>query len=368
MSLEELDESISRNSRDAAKHFFRAARLASTGHISDALEALKLAAELAPRLTELHMAIGYAHQGLGNHEEALREFEAILDHCPQRVDALCAKGEVLAAQLRMVDSLETMDLAARIDPCSSVAHKGKGIAQRMLEWDDYGLAALKRATALDPKNSHVRAEAGLALMLQDRDREAMHEYDEAIRIDRNDVYARVLKCIALHKSGRYGDALEEVERILSIDRGNQACRITKALSLFALDRKDEALADLYDVVDKHPEIEQTRLVLGLVLAMLERNDEALEHLDRIVSANPENDMAHLARIEVLWELQRTEEGDRALDAALALHPHVAIFCAYKGHICRATGRSGDARRFFARAHELDPALDIQKAGERASRG
>lgn len=368
MSLAELDESISKNPRDAAMHCFRAVRLVSARRFSDALEALKLAAELAPGLTELRMAVGYAHQGLGNPEDALREFEGVLELHPRRVDALCAKGEVLADLRRTVESLETMDLAASIDPYSPVAHEGMGLAQRILKWDDYGLAALKRAAALDPKSAPARAEAGFALMLQGRDKEALAEYDEAIRLDSNYTYARALKSTTLYNSGRHGDALAEAERALSIDGGNPPCRAIRALAMFALDRRDEALEELRDVVDRHPEFGQAQVVLGLFLMELGQHEESLEHFELAMGANPRNAIAHEGKICALWNLQRTAEGDGALETALALNPTEAVFYAYKGHICQAAGKVGDAQRLFARARELDPTLDIQKAARRVARG
>lgn len=317
MSLDELDRAVSADPRNEAAHFFRAVRLIDANRPGDALEALKLAAELAPRVIELHLAVGHAERCHGSLEGALVAFEAALEICPRHVEALCEKGEVLAEMLVMEESLRTMELAASLDRYSPVAHMGVGVAQRALGWDDGGLGALKRAAALDPRDAHARAELGLALTLQDRDGEALDELDRAIRIDGNDAYPRALKCVVLGKGGRLGEALAEIERALSVDRGSLPLRIVRALFLSECDRADEALAEADSVVHGSPGLAraqgvlgQAQGVLGHVLVVLGRNEDALEHLERAIRANPKNALAHSDKTRALQELRRAPEGGR----------------------------------------------------------
>jgi len=189
------------------------------GNLRGALEAMQMAAEATPSHDPEAQAWYIAHVGelflgMGNLDEANREFQRAAFVFPDYPFAVIGQGKVLAARGNRSAALSmftdqfartpTLDLATRIGDLHAAAHN-QSEAERF-----YQLAEDLAGPAM------VQTEAALALFLAERDR----RLDEAVRIAetvakaRHDIFTDDALAWAYYKTGRLDEAFEASKRAL----------------------------------------------------------------------------------------------------------------------------------------------------------
>lgn len=180
---------------------------------ADALKQARQALQLAPKLADAHLALGYyEYYGKGDYAAALKAFGAALALRPNDSDALAARAYVLRRQAKF----------------------------------NVAIDALKQALALDPRNSSLASETGSTYMMASRYPAAERAFQQALAIDPNNFNAQFHYIASIVLSS--GDVARALS-VLPHDNANPRLKLVRVYFLQSARRYAEALKVLESIPD-----------------------------------------------------------------------------------------------------------------------
>jgi tetratricopeptide (TPR) repeat protein len=211
--------------------------------------------------TDLLDKIEYLHQsGLRflnerRFENALREFDRILELNPIDKDALLHKGEILAKTGNRVSAIQTFE--------------------KILEFDPYSVdAQLHIAYVLGTERKH---------------REAVQYYDRVLELDQNNAEAMLNKSCELIKLGLNLEALEAIRKIKTMSKDSMTdayAWFNQGEAYFNLKEFEQALEAFDIVLGADPKDDEAWYMKARCLSQMKREDEADKALFVATSINP----------------------------------------------------------------------------------
>ena len=145
---------------------------------------------------------GLALYHLGKHEEAINQYDKILDLEPNHVNTLINKGLALDHLGNFEEALVYYDKALEIEPNNSLAMNNKGVTLDELGKHEEALVYIDKALEIDPNSIAYLDSKGDALANLGRYEEAMIYYDKVLEIDMNDEEVLKSKNELLQKMGK----------------------------------------------------------------------------------------------------------------------------------------------------------------------
>ncbi|MDR3416819.1 MAG: tetratricopeptide repeat-containing glycosyltransferase family protein [Nevskia sp.] len=256
----------------------------------------------------------------GDHDTALRCFEAALAAQPGHPAALEGKGTVLAGLGRLEEAATCFAraLAAAPDDGYALFHRGVALAglQRFAE----AVPCFARVLQLEPDHFDALLCLGIALRNLHRYQEAETCLARAAELDGRHIAALLNRGLALGCLQRHREALDCFERILAIEPGHAKAMLNRSVALGKLDRHPEALASAAAAIALDPRDAGAHAHRGFELASLNRHQAALASLDRALAIDPRNADALEHRGFVCLGLGLLQEGFRARESRWDVPP------------------------------------------------
>jgi len=291
------------------------------GQIDRAQAALDRALILKPGWEEVAL-LKFSHLREGSDNEAVAAFaDEFLERYPDRVRLRLAYGRLLAEWNDNVSALEQFEKLLAHDPQNLDALYAAGIlSQGLVLWDE---AKSHFEVLLEHYPQEDRARLYLGQILSEQG-----EYDEALDLLREiaaaDFYFDVQMRIGfvLSDAGRHTEALEHLADVTPKSQDEQV-RIYLAREQVLRDsgQAESALellsAALIDIPD-HPDLLYAR---GLVTAIMDRVEEHEQDMRRLIEIDPDNAHAYNALGYTLADkTDRLAEALELIEKALALLP------------------------------------------------
>jgi predicted O-linked N-acetylglucosamine transferase (SPINDLY family) len=133
----------------------------------------------APQDADIRTHHGLALQGLGQHEEALADFDRALALNPAAALALLYRGDLLLELGRAGDALASYDRLIQLAPNFDEAWFRRGAAFWALNRADEALASYRKCLALNPRRFGAAFNIGTTLLKLDRYDEACAAFEAA---------------------------------------------------------------------------------------------------------------------------------------------------------------------------------------------
>jgi tetratricopeptide (TPR) repeat protein len=178
--------------------------------VQEGLECLDRACAFAPSDMSILNQHANVLMSLDRWADAIAEFQKVLEHMPQHVQARLNSGVARAALGLAEPAIADFDAVLALAPDHPGAHYNRGVV--LLKLARYGEAdaAYERALASAPGHVAAWVNRGKTLMQLRRPDEAIACYDKAIAIS-NDINAHYNKALALLTLGDYRSGFEEYE-------------------------------------------------------------------------------------------------------------------------------------------------------------
>ena len=155
-----------------------------------AADAFRKALEKQPYFTDARFNLGRALLESGKSEDALAQFEAVLEQTPNNVHALTCKADVLAGKHLPAEAAELYQKALGLNPDYAPAHTGLGRLYRQLEHFDEALACFKRAIELNPDSIEALMYAGETFRKLGQHEAAAAAFRDVLTIDPDNAQAK----------------------------------------------------------------------------------------------------------------------------------------------------------------------------------
>jgi tetratricopeptide (TPR) repeat protein len=231
--------------------------LAQTGRDNEAASALAAALRLDADNVWTLNNLARLHLGMGQTNDALREFRRIIALKPRFGFAHLGVGEILEQQGRVPEAEKHYRLALqnRIYRAEELATLGRFCLRK--GWFGEAVTNLQDALKLNPGDAALHTTLAQALNKLGRKAEADAQFAAAARLDPSQLQSRYLLGLELGRAGKPA----------------------------------EAAVQFREVVRLQPGLVEGRLNLGLALAQQGLNREALEQFEEALRLSPTNKMA-----------------------------------------------------------------------------
>ena len=273
---------------DVPAHQRLALALEARDRLEEAIDVLDRAVGLAPGDLACLMGRASVSCKLKRYEDALRDYDAILQVDRSYPGALLERGRCLLAADRFDEALESLDAAISKSPPNALSLAARGDALRCLGRQDEAIAAYRAALQIDDHLAEVHNNLAVVLRQQDRFEEALVEFQGALRLKPD---------FAVAETNR-GGLLRDLRRL------------------------DEAEASLLAAVALDPGLAVAHRTLGDVYRIQGQPDQALVALDRATTLDPLDAEAHMIYGHTLFDKSRFVDAVACYDRALALNPEL----------------------------------------------
>lgn len=237
-----LETAVARGVADASVYALLAEVYEASGHIENAIPAMRLAIERDPK------------------SEAYRFRYGML---------LTDTKAPAAAVIRLQEALREF-------PRSSRLWFALGVAQSALDKTEEAARAFERARELDPKFAPAVAYLGMTYDQQGRYSDAVALYEQALALDERLAAAHYLAAEAILKqaSADTKRAEEHLRKAVALDASFAPARVSLAKLYLRSERVEEAVKELQQAIAAEPQMAEAHYQLGRALKRLNRSAEA----------------------------------------------------------------------------------------------
>jgi tetratricopeptide (TPR) repeat protein len=201
-------------------------------HLEDAINALEKAQSIYPAHAATAAALASAYLQAGRTNDAVKQLRGFLDKSPNGKEANALRLQLANAQRRANrpdDALETLRAVLRNEPRSAAALNALGMVYESRGQHELADLVLRRALDIvddhgHPSDAKQAAEIwnnlGLVALARQHDQEAFADFDSASRADPTLTVARRNKAMVYLDCGDYAKASEELHAVTRADPGD----------------------------------------------------------------------------------------------------------------------------------------------------
>ena len=280
----------------------------------------RLAIEDAPRQTRWKYLLARVEGSLGNAQDAISHYQAVLREKPDHLPALAALAELQREQGLEAVAIAHFKKMLDIDPLCAQALTGLG--RLALQGGDAQQAVtyLEEALRLSPGATGVRYPYGLALRNIGRTDEAVIQMSSRgdafpmvpdrwlAEVRSRPIGARIPlnRGTTFFKEGFYEKALEQFELAVNAAPDAATAHLNKGSALAKLKRYPEANQCYQEALRLDSSSTTAWFDIGVIHAARGDDDGAIECYDRALLASPSNTDARFNRANALRRLKKFE--------------------------------------------------------------
>jgi Flp pilus assembly protein TadD len=202
---------------DAGVHNNLGNALGRLGRIDDAVASYRCALLLSPDFAEAHNNLGHALLDLGQPDNAAASYRRAVELKPRYAEAHDNLGCALLELGRLDDAAASCRRAIEINPEFAEAHNNLGNALRGLGKLDDAVASYRRALGIKPNFAEAHCNLGLALRLQGRTAEAQASCRAALDLNPQSAESFVVLADSSADRGEFAEAENLFKRAISIE-------------------------------------------------------------------------------------------------------------------------------------------------------
>lgn len=295
------------------------------GDHDKAIEAIDHAIELGEgNRSVLGKAYLYRALATTDDEKRLADLNRSLEEAPNNVQALQARGALLADMEKYEESLEDLREAAKAEPDDPKAlHLLALVLQEMGRTDD-AAKLLEQAAELAKNGLPFRAEQARILAADEQYEAALKVIDNALEDDPGNIGLLLLRASVNQERDEPELAIDDVDRVLRMAPELEIALRLKAGLLAGEEEYGEALEILEKILDLQEKQAEPDIELLLQMALLhaanDAPDKALPLFKQVLKKHPDNVMVLRAQADMYLNIGDHKKAIRDYEKALSLEP------------------------------------------------
>ena len=316
-ALSEYNKAIEINPNNSQYHFDKGKLLEEFQLYYEAGEEYEIARKLEPTSTLLsYYAAGKILYILRRYEDALKEFDFLIQYDVKVAEYHEQKGKTLIKLNRLQDALMELNIAIQLNPNVAEYHELKGKILYRPDTYDVALMELNIAIQLNPNVAEYHGLRADILYSLKRYEEAVEECRQALALNEPDF--PWLKTHRMETSAEssdedlihwktaasYGATEQPLNINLNINKSNLKYQYRLAMSLRALGHNEDAFWTIREVVKRSYFDIRYVIKYAEFGALTERTDEVFQQVCDIISMQGANKL-YLNRY-MKWDMSSTE--------------------------------------------------------------
>ncbi len=244
---------------------------------------------------QLQIGIGRAQVMLGKYDDAIRNFDAILEHFPDHIVTNFFRG-LVALHVKDFESANNFsEKILRLAPNYLPAHLVSGTANYGLERYEQASINLRRYLASNPSNNLARRLLGLAQLKLSRPKEALATLKPLGSEKTEDTNILTLVAAAAAGSGDLNLASDLFKKSISLSSNTQNSRLLLAAVNLARGNHEQAERELEKAINEVPEFLKAKYALLLLYLRAQKFDKALDVAKELRDEDPDSPNPLIAR-------------------------------------------------------------------------
>ena len=262
--------------------------------VSLASASCRRAAELNDRLPAVFVTLGRIHDGTGQHNLALQEFERALELDHRDADALLGLGDAYSSAGRIQEAENTYKRAAAMRPEYWEGYHRLGAFYYQQGRYADAASQFRRVVELLPDHASAHTSLGTALLSLGQEPEAEVEFKKSMALA-PDYVALANLGVMYYRQKRFAESATMTEQALQLNDKDYRLWNNLAIAYEWLDQPEKAknafsreLARLEQIVVLKSEDAEVRANLGVMYAQQGQRKRALPHLEAALALSPDD--------------------------------------------------------------------------------
>ena len=297
----------------------------ATGQLEMAVKCFEKAATLKPDFADAHYNLGLTLQELNQLETAIKSYQVTLDLQNSYFKAHNNLGIIYQELGQMGDAVKSYKQAIALQPGFAEAHNNLGTTLQELGQLDEALDCYEKALVIQPDFIEVYNNLGNTLNLLGQTDEALNSYEKALGINPDYVDAHNNIGIIYHEVGQLDEAIKCYKKVIALNPENAEAHNNLGVTLNKLNQFHEAINLYEQALGINPNYDEAYFNLGVTLQAIGQSDEALNSYEKALAINPDYADAYNNIGTIHQELGQLDEAFNSYVFALAIDPENAEF-------------------------------------------
>jgi len=324
-ALDAVQTLISQHPNESLLYNISGVCFKATGQLEMALKCFEEAVKLKPNFADANYNLGLTLQDLNQLDAAIESYQATLGLQKSYFKAHNNLGIIYKELGQMGDAVKSYKKAIDLHPNFAEAHNNLGTTLQEMGQLDEAANCYERALAIQPDYIEVHNNLGNTLNLLGQTDVALNSYKQALSINPDYADAHNNLGIIHHEMGQLDEAIKCYEKTIAINPENAEAHNNLGVTLNKLTQFHEAINCYGQALAINPNYDESYFNLGTTLYELGRNDEALNSYKQTLIINPDYADAYNNIGNILQELGQFDEAFSNYVYALAIDPDNAEF-------------------------------------------
>lgn len=300
-ALENFNQAIRLNSRDAEAHYKRGNVYYDLGDLQTAIADYTQAIGIDPKYVDAYYNRGLARLDAGEQRAAIEDFNQTIRLNPTEADAYYQRGLAYFNFNDYQTAIDDYSAAIRLDATNAKAYYARGLAKSAADDKQGALEDYTFAIARDPNNAEAYYSRGRSRYFLADYQGARDDYTEAIRIDPKYADAYSNRCNAYLNIGEYRKAVEDCSQALKISPEESTAYSNRCIAYLNLGDRTRAIEDCTAAIGRNPNNGKSYSNRGLARANAGDRAGAIEDYTAAIKLNPSDGVAYTNRASAYFD-------------------------------------------------------------------
>ena len=290
----------------------------------------------------------------GNIEEALKNTKALIKKYPKESLLFNICGACFAGLGQHVDAVENYEKALFIKPNYTKAHFNlAGTLQDLGRLND-SVKSYERAIQIDPKYAEAHNNLGNVLSELNKKNAAIKSYEKAVAIDSNYIEALYSLGTCHQSLGQLKQAVKIYQSLLIIKPNFAEIHYRLGVALQELGQLNNSVKSYKAAIALKPNFFEAFNNLGNLFKELNQNDDAIKNYKNALLINPESADIHYNLGNLFSSIGEINEAKKSYKKTISIKPNYAEAYNNLGNINKELGQLNDSIDCFNKALSIHP--------------
>ena len=334
--------------------------------------------EADPKKLTAHLYRGIAHNGLGEYDEAIKDFGKVTDQKGRenallwsRADAFSNRSVSYYAKGDYLKAIDSAYFALLEKSEHTEALNNRGLAYIARHQYDKAIGCFNRMIQIDPKLAVAYSNRGYVEGLKGQQDQNLADQKKALELDGNLAVAYQRRAHATVIKGldqkNIGAVFQDLDKAIQL-KPNFLEALCDRAELYALGGDaTKAMADIEEAIKQNPKSSKARVQKGRAYMAMKKSDVAINHFDKAIELNAKDEDAYLYRGYAHFALHKYDAAASDFTKAIELNPKSEL--AYKGRIdsYKKLGKKDEEKADVAKLNEVHPQQVKAKSGKKSDK-
>jgi tetratricopeptide (TPR) repeat protein len=349
--------------------FNRAVEFQKQGRFEEAVQEYQSIIQQKPDYVEAHANLGVSLARLGKTQAALKAYQTALQLAPQLVRIWLNVGILHYRSNQFEEAIHALDKYLETQPQDVQARQLLGLSLIEIGYNSAAIEQLQPTLTSAPNDAAVLYGLGLAHIRLNKDKEAEEIIQRLNALPTGAAAAHLLRGQLELMRFEFEKAVLNLTQAQQLDESLPRVNYSLGLCYYKLGRNKESLLAFGAESKRRPQDYSTLYYLALLHEIEGDIETAKKWVDAALVIRPDSVEGITVLGKILARQGKNEEAAAALEKAIAQDPKDSIKRYLLGKVYREMGRREDSNREFNEARRLkaeETKTDREKSGKPSS--